>query len=90
LWSLGVLCYEFLVGVPPFETEVGLFDSIFARLLYLPFQDSRATYKRISQVDLQFPPSVSELAQDLISKVIGFAIHYRQYFDSASIIFGTF
>lgn len=21
LWSLGVLCYEFLVGVPPFETD---------------------------------------------------------------------
>jgi len=21
LWSLGVLCYEFLVGIPPFETK---------------------------------------------------------------------
>ena len=21
LWSLGVLCYEFLVGRPPFETK---------------------------------------------------------------------
>ena len=21
LWSLGVLCYEFLVGVPPFEEQ---------------------------------------------------------------------
>ena len=21
LWSLGVLCYEFLVGKPPFETQ---------------------------------------------------------------------
>ena len=53
LWSLGVLCYEFLVGSPPFEDQ----------------SSYRATYRRIAQVDLSFPPHLSEEAKDLISKV---------------------
>ncbi len=52
IWGLGVLCYEFLVGSPPFEAP----------------QYSQ-TYKRITSVDLHFPPHVSPLAQDFISKV---------------------
>jgi serine/threonine protein kinase len=54
LWSLGVLCYEFLVGVPPFEDRTSY----------------KATYKRIAKVDLQFPDFVSELAKDLISGLL--------------------
>ncbi|KAJ1554136.1 spindle assembly checkpoint kinase [Cladochytrium tenue] len=54
LWSLGVLCYEFLVGVPPFEDHSGY----------------KATYKRISKVDLRFPKHVSDQARDLISKLL--------------------
>jgi aurora kinase, other len=53
LWSLGVLCYEFLVGSPPFEVQ----------------SSHRETYKRIAKVDLKFPEFVSPLAQDLIKKV---------------------
>ncbi|KAI8811426.1 kinase-like domain-containing protein [Cladochytrium replicatum] len=54
LWSLGVLCYEFLVGVPPFE-ETSSF---------------RATYKRIADVDLSIPDYVSSEAKDLIMKLL--------------------
>ncbi|KAI3639590.1 hypothetical protein MIR68_002284 [Amoeboaphelidium protococcarum] len=53
LWSLGVLCYEFLVGSPPFE-ESG----------------AKETYKRITQVDIRFPSTVSPEARDLISKLL--------------------
>lgn len=53
LWSLGVLCYEFLVGAPPFEEKSGY----------------KATYKRIVKVDLQIPDHVSSEAKDLIEKV---------------------
>ncbi|KAL1925498.1 uncharacterized protein VTP21DRAFT_381 [Calcarisporiella thermophila] len=54
LWSLGVLCYEFLVGVPPFEDLSG----------------QTATYKRIARVDLKIPDYVSPEAKDLITKLL--------------------
>lgn len=53
LWSLGVLCYEFIVGNPPFEDMSG----------------HAATYKRIAKVDLRIPEYVSSEAKDLITKV---------------------
>ncbi|XP_063815097.1 aurora kinase A [Pseudophryne corroboree] len=53
LWSLGVLCYEFLVGKPPFEAET-----------------HQETYRRISKVEFQFPPYVSEGARDLVSRLL--------------------
>ncbi|KAM7262345.1 hypothetical protein ACFE04_021422 [Oxalis oulophora] len=66
-WTLGILCYEFLYGNPPFEAESqkdtfrrekirnGVFD------LYL-----------IVKVDLSFPstPSVSVEAKNLISQLL--------------------
>lgn len=54
LWSLGVLCYEFLVGAPPFEESSGY----------------RATYRRIAKVDLRIPETVSGEAADLIRKLL--------------------
>ncbi|KXS09496.1 kinase-like protein [Gonapodya prolifera JEL478] len=54
LWSLGVLCYEFLIGKPPFE-EPG---------------PTSATYRRITSVDVRIPESVSEGAADLIRKLL--------------------
>lgn len=54
LWALGVLTYEFLVGVPPFEDLSG----------------HNATYKKISKVDFSIPPTVSPEASDLIRKLL--------------------
>ncbi|KAI5477549.1 AUR protein kinase [Pseudohyphozyma bogoriensis] len=54
LWALGVLTYEFLIGVPPFEELSG----------------HQATYKRISKVDLRMPEGVSREASDLIRKLL--------------------
>ncbi|KAJ2497911.1 spindle assembly checkpoint kinase [Coemansia sp. RSA 1972] len=54
LWSLGVLMYEFLVGVPPFED----------------LQSHKATYRRIAKVDLHIPPEVSPEAADLIKRLL--------------------
>jgi len=60
LWCLGVLCYEFLCGKPPFEAE-----------------GNTETYRRISKVDLHFPPHVSGGAKDLITKVL--VVFLREY-----------
>ncbi|TPX32715.1 hypothetical protein SmJEL517_g04242 [Synchytrium microbalum] len=65
LWSLGVLCYEFLVGVPPFE-EVSSY---------------KATYKRIAAVDLKIPDSVSPEAKDLITNLLRYDPGHRLALD---------
>ena len=53
IWSLGVLCYEFLVGSPPFEDE-----------------NHRETYRKIREVEVRFPETVSNEAQDLILRLL--------------------
>ncbi|KAJ3648858.1 hypothetical protein Zmor_020629 [Zophobas morio] len=52
-WCLGVLCYEFLVGNPPFESKT-----------------SDETYQKIKSVDVMYPETVPQGAQDLISKLL--------------------
>ncbi|KAK4702020.1 hypothetical protein P7C70_g4202, partial [Phenoliferia sp. Uapishka_3] len=55
LWALGVLTFEFLVGTPPFEDLNG----------------AKATYKRISKVDLKFPTEfIKPDAADLITRLL--------------------
>ncbi|XP_061689846.1 aurora kinase A [Syngnathoides biaculeatus] len=55
LWSLGVLCYEFLLGKPPFETKSH--EDTYRRI-------SRVEYSYPSQ------SNVSPLAKDLISLLL--------------------
>ncbi|KAI9321304.1 kinase-like domain-containing protein [Dichotomocladium elegans] len=54
IWALGVMCYELLVGQPPFED----------------LDDYAKTYQRISEVQYTFPEHVSSEAQDFISSIL--------------------
>ncbi|KAK3844232.1 MAG: kinase-like domain-containing protein [Linnemannia gamsii] len=60
LWSLGVLCYEFLVGQPPFESKETVEDT----------NDRELTFRRIAKVELTIPDTVSDDAKDLIHKLL--------------------
>ncbi|KAI7822521.1 kinase-like domain-containing protein [Gamsiella multidivaricata] len=66
LWSLGVLCYEFLVGRPPFEVLDG---------------GRTSTYLKIVKVDLYIPESVSNEAKDLILKLLRYRPDQRLALD---------
>ncbi|KAL1917406.1 uncharacterized protein VTP21DRAFT_3799 [Calcarisporiella thermophila] len=65
LWSLGVLCYEFLCGKPPFEDLRG----------YEP------TYKKIRNVELTVPEYVSADAKDLIEGLLRYEPEKRLTLD---------
>jgi serine/threonine protein kinase len=55
VWSLGVICYELIVGKPPFEE---LDDTV------------EKTYNRITRVDIQFPQNMTTECKQFILKVI--------------------
>jgi serine/threonine protein kinase len=55
-WALGVLCYELLVGRPPFQQQ----DQI---------EDHEETYRRILEAKITFPSDISQDAQRFILKV---------------------
>ncbi|KAF9930861.1 hypothetical protein FBU30_011150 [Linnemannia zychae] len=61
LWSLGVLCYEFLVGHPPFEVKDETTEDT---------DDRESTFRRIANVELTIPDHVSDDAKDLIRKLL--------------------
>ncbi|ORY87717.1 kinase-like domain-containing protein [Protomyces lactucae-debilis] len=69
LWSLGVLCYEFIVGTPPFEDMSG----------------HAATYKRIAKVDLRIPDHVSAEAKDLITRLLQYNPERRLALDQIQL-----
>lgn len=50
------MCYEFLVGAPPFECK----DEE---------NSQQETFERIRNIQFEFPDHVSDLARDLITKV---------------------
>ena len=82
VWSLGVLMYEFLVrqlvGIPVMpliactcaRTMSAPVD--FAQVGNPPFeaQGHHETYKKITKVDVEYPPHISPMAKDLISKLL--------------------
>lgn len=75
LWALGVLAYEFLCGVPPFEELSG----------------TKATHRRIARVEFTIPPHVSAEAADLIRRVRGFIhSHQVQGLDAESVMSSSF
>lgn len=82
LWSLGVLCYEFLVGMPPFEADT--YQETYRRIsrvscccqasakgwcLFKFTSDPRLCWF-ILQVEFTFPDFVTEGARDLISRLL--------------------
>ncbi|KAI8836455.1 protein kinase p46XlEg22 african clawed frog [Chytriomyces cf. hyalinus JEL632] len=69
LWSLGVLCYEFLCGVPPFEDR----------------SSYKNTYRRIAKVDLKIPSHVSRDAGDLITKLLQYQPEKRLSLDQVLV-----
>ncbi|KAI8828947.1 aurora kinase A [Chytriomyces cf. hyalinus JEL632] len=69
LWSLGVLCYEFLCGVPPFEDR----------------SSYKNTYRRIAKVDLKIPDHVSKEAGDLITKLLQYQPEKRLSLDQVLV-----
>ncbi|CAO3667513.1 unnamed protein product [Rhizopus stolonifer] len=59
VWSLGIICYELIVGKPPFE-ELGSDERV----------SVEKTYDRIKRVDVKFPKGISREARQFISKLL--------------------
>ncbi|XP_061729317.1 uncharacterized protein LOC133534239 [Cydia pomonella] len=55
IWSLGVLCYELLVGISPFDDE---------------HRSTEQTLEKIKYGIIEYPEYVSEKAKDLMGKLL--------------------
>ena len=55
MWCLGILCYEFLMGNPPFESKV---------------RSPRETYEKVKTLSYTIPDHISEEAKSFISSLL--------------------
>jgi aurora kinase len=62
LWCLGILCYEFLVGTPPFEASN---------------RNYREAYRKIRELDYTIPQTVSAAASKFIRSLLVIEPHDR-------------
>ncbi|CAO2199358.1 unnamed protein product [Urochloa humidicola] len=66
IWSLGILCYEFLYGVPPFEAKEH--SETYRRIVKVDLK-------------FPLKPFVSPAAKDLISQASGCCLNFFSYLD---------
>lgn len=68
IWALGILCYEFLVGKPPFESEdsTKTYEAV-KKVNNFPYPILIKLYIQLRYV---FPHYVTGGARDLITKLL--------------------
>ncbi|KAI8987780.1 kinase-like domain-containing protein [Mycotypha africana] len=61
VWALGVICYELLVGIAPFEDVANLRED---------FVNPERVYQRIVEAQIQFPDDLSSGAKEFMLKLL--------------------
>ena len=73
MWCLGILCYEFLVGSPPFESKV---------------RSPRETYEKVKTLSYEIPSFVSGEAKNFISGLLVVNSDKRMAIEMVPSIYG--